>query len=73
MAEVATTPGYTTAAELLAEALQGQAPTLSRTVAGQLGEYLTVELARAIDRAVHVARQRDALVRERFGVVSRLD
>lgn len=73
MAETVRQLGYTTAVDQLAEAMQGVAPHLSKVVAGQLGEYLTVELARAIDRAVHVARQRDALVRERFGVVSRLD
>lgn len=64
---------YQSAADELADALQGQAPHLSKVVAAQLGEYMTVELAQAIRRAVHVGRQSDSLAHERFGVVSRLD
>ena len=50
--------GYLTAEQELAAALEGQAPALAREVAGLIGPGRTVNLARAISRAVAVGIRR---------------
>jgi hypothetical protein len=50
--------GYPTAEQELANALEGQAPTLARELAGLLGPVRTVKLAQAIGRAVAVGINR---------------
>lgn len=52
--------GYPTAEQELATALEGQAPTLARELAGILGPVRTVKLAQAIGRAVAVGINRRA-------------
>jgi hypothetical protein len=52
--------GYPTAEQELATALEGQAPTLARELAGLLGPVRTVKLAQAIGRAVAVGINRRA-------------
>lgn len=52
--------GYPTAEQELANALEGQAPTLARELAGLLGPVRTVKLAQAIGRAVAVGINRRA-------------
>lgn len=54
--------GYPTAEQELANALEGQAPTLARELAGLLGPVRTVKLAQAIGRAVAVGINRRAEV-----------
>lgn len=60
--------GYPTAEQELATALEGQAPTLARELAGLLGPVRTVKLAQAIGRAVAVGikRRADAELAERM-------
>lgn len=53
-------PGYQTAREDLADALEGQAPRLSRLVFDRLGPAHTAELAQVIRRAVAVGIRRRA-------------
>lgn len=60
--------GYPTAEQELANALEGQAPTLARELAGLLGPVRTVKLAQAIGRAVAVGinRRADAELADRM-------
>lgn len=53
-----------TGADELAAALEGQAPMLSRQVAEVLGPLVTVNLARAVRRAVAVGINREAHSRD---------
>jgi hypothetical protein len=52
--------GYRTAEQELAEALEGTAPHLTRTVAGLIGPQRTAELAKAVARATDLAVRRHA-------------